>query len=262
MKRRIGQRSTTDLEPLSTGPGQGRRLASTATVRTRAGRAPSRRCGPPADPDGRGRRRSRSTRRSIASLVNSGRPRLRSASGGGGKVSGRGRTGVVSRPLDEPTWISWDEAAQLVGCPVPTIDWYTRNGRIRTRPRRGARPTVARESAAEFASWWRERQAARAEARRLRKPRRRRKPSDPRPIRPDGWLTLEQAADLARCGSATIRRHRRRVHPPARPGTDLGRAAAFHSWREALPSGSPTLRQPTSAGCARTAIPGRAPRPD
>jgi hypothetical protein len=44
----------------------------------------------------------------------------------------------------------------MVGCPVPTIDWYARNGNIRKRPPRGARPSLSRSSVEEFAGWWRQ----------------------------------------------------------------------------------------------------------
>ncbi len=35
---------------------------------------------------------------------------------------------------DDAEWITWPAAAELVGAPVPTIDRYTRQGRIWTRP--------------------------------------------------------------------------------------------------------------------------------
>jgi excisionase family DNA binding protein len=84
--------------------------------------------------------------------------------------------------------MSWPEAAELVGCPVPTIDWHTRTGRIETRPFRGPRPTLKRESVEEFAGWWAERQAERFN----RRQRPRKRVSDP----PDatGWLDTTQAA--------------------------------------------------------------------
>jgi hypothetical protein len=45
---------------------------------------------------------------------------------------------VVSGAAGE--WITWPEAAAIVGCPVPTIEHYAREGQIIKRPRRGARP--------------------------------------------------------------------------------------------------------------------------
>jgi hypothetical protein len=84
--------------------------------------------------------------------------------------------------------MSWREAAEFVGCPVPTIDWHTRTGRIATRPFKGARPTLKRESVEEFAAWWVRRQAERSQ----RRVRPRERVSDP----PDatGWLDTSQAA--------------------------------------------------------------------
>jgi len=55
---------------------------------------------------------------------------------------------------------SWPEAAEFVGVPVSTIDWYIRQGRIGHRPNKGQRPTPKRESVDELAKWWAERQAA------------------------------------------------------------------------------------------------------
>ena len=60
----------------------------------------------------------------------------------------------------DPAWLSWPEAAELVGVPVSTIDWYTRQGRIEHWPAKGQRPSLKRESVEEFAAWWAERQAA------------------------------------------------------------------------------------------------------
>jgi hypothetical protein len=31
-------------------------------------------------------------------------------------------------------WITWEQAAAIVGCPVPTIDYNARVGRIETHP--------------------------------------------------------------------------------------------------------------------------------
>ena len=89
-------------------------------------------------------------------------------------------------------WITWPEAAELVGCPVPTIDWYTRSGRILTRPHRGSRPTVNRASVQEFAVWWADRQQQRGR-RRARSKGRKRATSPPAPR---GWLPSEEAAQI------------------------------------------------------------------
>jgi hypothetical protein len=46
--------------------------------------------------------------------------------------------------------VTWSQAAEIVACPVPTIDWYSRLGRIEKRPSRGPRPTLRRSSVVEF----------------------------------------------------------------------------------------------------------------
>jgi len=43
----------------------------------------------------------------------------------------------------EPDWLSWPEVAEFVGCPVSTIGWYVRQGRIEHRPAKGQRPSQA-----------------------------------------------------------------------------------------------------------------------
>ena len=69
-------------------------------------------------------------------------------------------------------WVAWPEAAEIVGCPVPTIEHYARGGHITRRPRRGVRPSLLRSSVEEFAVRWRDitaaREAARGTARRER----------------------------------------------------------------------------------------------
>ena len=64
--------------------------------------------------------------------------------------------------MTQDDWLSWPDAAELVGGPVSTIEWYTRQGRIEHRAARGQRPSLKRESVEEFAVWWAERQAAEA----------------------------------------------------------------------------------------------------
>ncbi|WP_248581853.1 hypothetical protein [Nocardioides sp. InS609-2] len=46
-------------------------------------------------------------------------------------------------------WITWPDAVALARVPVPTIDWHTRSGRIKTRPQRGRRPSANRASVIE-----------------------------------------------------------------------------------------------------------------
>src|SRR3954471_5437776 len=94
----------------------------------------------------------------------------------------------------EDDWVTWPEAADIVGCPIPTIDWYTRTGRIEKRPFRGPRPTLKRSSVDEFATWWRDRQRARQEASAHRQAERERSRARPEPPAPSGWLTTAEAA--------------------------------------------------------------------
>lgn len=94
----------------------------------------------------------------------------------------------------EDEWVSWPEAAAIVGCPIPTIDWYSRVGRIEKRPFRGSRPSLRRASVLEFAAWWEQRQRLRQQSRaagvtaaagRTRRP-------------PDlsGWLCTREGAEV------------------------------------------------------------------
>src|SRR3954467_5218821 len=94
-------------------------------------------------------------------------------------------------------WVTWHEAADIVGCPVPTIDWYTLTGRIQKRPFRGSRPTLRPSSVEEFARWWRDRQRVRA-ARRAERlagelAARDRHWRGREPPEPAGWETTTQA---------------------------------------------------------------------
>lgn len=105
---------------------------------------------------------------------------------------------VDSEP--DAKWMTWPEAAALVGCPVPTIDWWKRQGRIAYRPHQGPRPSLRRDSVEEFAVWYNKREERRAE-------RRKRAPRPSRQIKPDPtetsvlWghdrapLTTQEAAD-------------------------------------------------------------------
>ncbi|MDP3893294.1 hypothetical protein [Nocardioides sp.] len=68
-------------------------------------------------------------------------------------------------------WITWPQAAEIVGCPVPTIEHYAREGHITKRPRRGARPTLLRSSLEDFATRWREITAAKGDGPGSRTPR-------------------------------------------------------------------------------------------
>jgi hypothetical protein len=98
------------------------------------------------------------------------------------------RLSIGHVPIDSE-WISWPAAAELVGCPVPTIDWYTRTGRITTRPFNGPRPTLRRESVEEFSKWWAQRQGDRSQRRRQQ----RAHADSSGPPEATGWLDTTQA---------------------------------------------------------------------
>ncbi|MEI5672990.1 MULTISPECIES: hypothetical protein [unclassified Nocardioides] len=91
---------------------------------------------------------------------------------------------------ETPDWLTWPQAAELVGCPVPTVEHYVRTGRIVRRPGQGRRGgSLQRESVEEFAGWWRERIAGLQERRQDREARR------IRPPEPEGWIQATEAAE-------------------------------------------------------------------
>lgn len=121
----------------------------------------------------------------------------------------------------EREWLTWPEAAALVGCPVPTIDWHTRTGRIERRERAGSRPSLRRSSVEEFATWWQAREQARRERRDARERQeqaraRHRARAAELGIRPGRlpaatpgtgeWLTAAEAAALLGVSAATVTR--------------------------------------------------------
>src|SRR4051794_26720338 len=97
---------------------------------------------------------------------------------------------------EEAEWVTWPQAAEMVGCPIPTIDWYTRLGRIQKRPFQGRRATLNRASVEEFAIWWRDRQDARMLKARQRAEAKARRTRGPRPPAPTGWVSAQDAASV------------------------------------------------------------------
>jgi hypothetical protein len=102
----------------------------------------------------------------------------------------------------EDDWLTWSQAAARSSddrCPISTIDWHSRSGRIEKRPFLGRRPTLKRSSVIEFAAWWRDRQEARASAglardwQRLEAAHHGSRPV-PRPPSPSGWMSTREAA--------------------------------------------------------------------
>lgn len=86
-------------------------------------------------------------------------------------------------------WLTWPQAAELAGCPVPTVEHYARTGRIERRPGPG-RPSLRRESVEEFVIWWQQESSRRAQ--RLADKEQRRI----RPPEPEGWILAKDAAEL------------------------------------------------------------------
>lgn len=143
----------------------------------------------------------------------------------------RGRPGAPGRPAEpDAAWLTWEQAAQRVGCPVSTIDWHTRTGRIASRPRNGSHPTVDAASVAEFAAWWQkreERRAATAAQRAVFRERRarteaRRTSSDSVPSEPPAegsWVSMVDAAEQLGCTRGSVRR---RIDDGRLTGTRVG----------------------------------------
>lgn len=123
------------------------------------------------------------------------------------------------------SWLTWPEAAALVGCPVPTVEYYARTGRIERRPqRRGREPSLSRASVEEFAAWWRTESARRREAQdRRAQDRERRAAEQSGPPEPAGWVDTATAAQMLGCSES---------HVPwlARHGRIDGRKVAGRWW--------------------------------
>lgn len=77
-------------------------------------------------------------------------------------------TGIILPGVTDSEWLTWNEAAELVGCPVATIDWHKRQGRIVSRGRRAR--SLQRTSVEEFGTWWTKREKDRVMRRAARRP--------------------------------------------------------------------------------------------
>lgn len=55
---------------------------------------------------------------------------------------------------EDSEWISWADAAVLLGCPASTVEHHARLGHIQRRPHAGGRPTLNRASVLAFAPMW------------------------------------------------------------------------------------------------------------
>jgi excisionase family DNA binding protein len=160
------------------------------------------------------------------------------------------RDAVAAYAAEEARWITWVEAARLIGAPRHVVESWIRDGRLRTRNVPRAKPSVERLSAEALAVEWRaivtEREARRR-ARQRSLDARRRLASPPA----DGemWLTPSQAAELLGCSQQAVRN---RVHSERLPGIQragriwlrrrdveqAARAAAFPSSARSIKTGS------------------------
>lgn len=98
--------------------------------------------------------------------------------------------------VSDPDWLTWPQAAGLVGCPVSTIETYVRTGRIEKRPVRGPFPSLRRESVEAFATWWAQEIERRERIHAIRD--QRKAATERRRIRPpesEGWIRASEAAE-------------------------------------------------------------------
>jgi hypothetical protein len=136
------------------------------------------------------------------------------------------------------TWVTWPQAAELVGCGAGAIEHQVRVGRIEHRPRHGNRPTLSRESVLAYAAVRRQ-QLADKEANRKAKTGRARARQPQGPPTPTGWLSLSEAAAQLEMTTAGVRQNVRAGHlSPTRRGSRLwfdadqvdALAAERHAW--------------------------------
>lgn len=150
--------------------------------------------------------------------------------------------------IEESVWVSWAQAARIVGCPISTIDWNTRAGRITKRPWAGTRPTLDRESVESFAR-------ARAERQQAREHRRERSDTSTPPD-PTGWTDAEQTAHIIGISAASVLRLAREN---SLPGVKIRRHWWFREQdvRDLAEERSrwvSYLDAATTAGCSTTTI--------
>lgn len=80
----------------------------------------------------------------------------------------------------EAEWLTWPQAAVIVGCSVAAVDYHKRTGRIRHRT--GQQPSLDATSMQEFAVWWRDHDARKRDAPKPDKP-------EPPPLRSQSHLS-------------------------------------------------------------------------
>lgn len=117
------------------------------------------------------------------------------------------RDAVAAYAAEEARWITWMQAARLIGAPRSAVESWIRDGRLRTRQAAPSKPSVERSSAEALVPEWREIAAereARRQARRSRLEARRQVPGPPG--EGDEWLTTSQAAEILGCSPRLVRR--------------------------------------------------------
>lgn len=95
----------------------------------------------------------------------------------------------AARVIDpgDAEWVTQDQAALLTGVPLSTIDWWSRSGKIESRPRQMG-PTINRVSLLDHVADV-ERQARERAERRAKRSRSRRRPGA-------DWITTTEAASI------------------------------------------------------------------
>lgn len=99
-------------------------------------------------------------------------------------------------------WLTWPQAAALVGCPVPTIDYHTRTGRIRHRV--GQHPSLDAASVKDFATWWHAREARRQELAVTRQRANAATSLVPPTPNPNDWVHTAAAAQMMGCSESHV----------------------------------------------------------
>lgn len=117
--------------------------------------------------------------------------------------------------MSSADWVTWAEAAELVGCTPRTLEYHVARGRIQRRPRDGTRPVLLRRSVLEFAAAHQARAAERAN--RPTGPTRAER--SPQPPSEEGWLTVPEVAERLSVTPETVYRRIRAGHlDGVRPG--------------------------------------------
>lgn len=155
--------------------------------------------------------------------------------------------------MTDSDWLTWQQAAEVVGCPVSTIGWYRTQGRIEGRPRDGTRPSLRRDSVEKFATWW-----SRQKVKRVREARRRDERPEPKAGPPTGnevWLDAGTAAAVLGLSSRRVSQLASAERLPATMHngrwwmrrTDLETVAAARAFVSRVARSSPGV----SSGCGR-----------